>query len=202
MPLYVGRRDARFVAVHRGGLLDVTRHRLLASWAADCAGHVLSLFTAKDPKDDRPRRAIEMARAWARGEVAVGEAREAAFAAHAAARNASDPAAREVARAAGHAAATAHMADHELGAAAYAIKAVRLASPASEATAAGEREWRWQREQLPEAIRELVLSDMERRNKKLWSVFTGAVARKGGWIAYAESAAEADRRGRLRFRDV
>jgi hypothetical protein len=48
---------------------------------------------------------------------------------------------------------------------------VRLASPASDAMTAGERECRWQREQLPEAIRDLVLSDQERRNKKLWSVF-------------------------------
>lgn len=168
---YTGRRDPRFVAVHRGGLLDVTRHRLLASWAADCAERVLPFFTAKYPEDDRPRRAIEAARAWSRGEATVGEAREAAFAAHAAARSAADPVAREVARAAGHAVATAHMADHELGAATYAIKAVRLASPESEAMAAGQRECRWQREQLPEAIRELVLSDMEQRNQKLWSVF-------------------------------
>jgi hypothetical protein len=130
------------------------------------------LFTTKYPEDDRPRRAIETARAWSRGEATVGEAREAAFAAHAAARSAPDPAAREVARAAGHAVATAHMADHELGAAAYAIKAVRLASPGPDAIAAGERECRWQREQLPESIRELVLSDEEQRNKKLWSVFS------------------------------
>jgi hypothetical protein len=77
-----------------------------------------------------------------------------------------------VARAAGHAVATAHMADHELGAAAYAIRAVRLAAPESDAMTAGERECRWQREHLPEAIRELVFSDEERRNKKIWSVFT------------------------------
>ena len=160
------------MAIHRGGLLDVASHRLLASWAADCAEHVLPLFTAKYPEDDRPRRAIETARAWSRGEASVGEAREAAFAAHAAARSATDPVAREVARAAGHAVATAHMADHELGAAAYAIKAVRLAAPESDAMAAGERECRWQREHLPDAIRELVLSDEERRNKKIWSVFT------------------------------
>ena len=95
-----------------------------------------------------------------------------AFVAHAAARGASDPAAREAARAAGHAVATAHMADHELGAAAYAIKAVRLASTASDRLTAGERECRWQREKLPEAIRALVLSDEEQRNKKLWFVFT------------------------------
>jgi len=169
---YGGRRDPRFVAIHRGGLLNVPRHRLLVSWAADCAEHVLGLFTAKYPEDDRPLRAIETARAWSRGEATTGEAREAAFTAHAAARSASDAAAREVARAAGHAVATAHMADHELGAAAYAIKAVRLASPESDAMAAGERECRWQREQLPETIRELVLSDEEQRNKKLWSVFS------------------------------
>ena len=169
---YAGRRDPRFVAVHRGGLLDVAGHRLLASWAADCAEHVLALFTVKYPEDDRPRQAIETARAWSRGEATVGDARQAAFATHAAARSASDAAAREVARAAGHAVATAHMADHELGAAFFAIKAVRLASPASEARMAGERECRWQREQLPEAICELVLSDEERRNKKFLSVFT------------------------------
>jgi hypothetical protein len=172
MTEYTGKRDPRFVAIHRGGLLDVTRHRLLASWAADCAEHVLPLFAAKYPKDDRPRRAIDTARAWSRGEATVGEARDAAFAAHAAARSVSDAAVREVARAAGHAVATAHMADHELGAAAYAIKAVRLASPESDAMAAGERECRWQRARLPESIRELVLSDEEQRNKKLWSVFS------------------------------
>jgi uncharacterized protein YdeI (YjbR/CyaY-like superfamily) len=171
-PEYAGRRDPRFVAVHRGGLLDPATHRLLASWAADCAEHVLPLFAVECPGDLRPHEAIETARAWSRGEATVTQAREAAFAAHAAARGATDAAAREVARAAGHAAATAHMADHELGAAAYAIKAVRLASPAAEADAAGERECGWQREHLPEAIRALVLSDEEQRNEKLWSLFT------------------------------
>ncbi len=173
MKKYTGRRDPRFVAVHRGGLLDVACHRLLARWAADCAEHVLPLFLAHHPDDDRPARAIATARAWSRGEVTVGAAREAAFAAHAAARAASDPAARAVARAAGHAVATAHMADHELGAAAYAILAVRAAAPKADVLAAGVRECRWQRDQLPGMIRALVLSDEERRNKKLWSVFSG-----------------------------
>ena len=69
-------RDRRFVAVHRGGPLDVARHRLLAAWAADCADRVLSLFR-ECSSDDRPQRAVEMARAWARGEVSVGDARKA-----------------------------------------------------------------------------------------------------------------------------
>jgi hypothetical protein len=169
---YAGRRDPRFVAIHRGGLLDVATHRLLAGWAADCAEHVLPLFTARYPNDPRPRQAIETARAWARGEATVTDAREAAYAAHAAARDATDPVAIHVARAAGHAVATAHMADHELGAPFYAIQAGRLAVPASDASAAGQREYRWQCEQLPEAIRELVLSDQAKRHEKFKGVFS------------------------------
>lgn len=166
------RRDPRFVRIHRGGLLDEAHHRLLAAWAADCAEHVLPLFSAKYPKDERLARAIQIARAWSRGEATVLEAREAAYAAHAAARDAADPVASLVARAAGHAVATAHMADHELGAGFFALKAVRLAAPASETVAAGRRECQWQREHLPEAIRELVLSDQKRRSKKFGALFT------------------------------
>src|SRR4051812_45099750 len=103
-------RDQRFVAAHRGGPLEATDHRLLAAWAADCAERVLSLFE-EHSSDDRPRRAVEVARAWARGEVRVGDAQKAAVAAHAAAREATSEAATAAARAAGHAVATAHMAD-------------------------------------------------------------------------------------------
>jgi hypothetical protein len=168
---YTGRRDPRFVAVHRGGSLDDATHRLLAAWAADCAEHVLPLFVASCPDDNRPATAIAVARAWSLGEVSVTQAREAAYAAHAAARDASDAVASEVARAAGHAVATAHMADHELGAAFYAIRAVRKTVPASESVAAGQRECRWQRDRLPSAIRELVLSDQVLRASKFQSLF-------------------------------
>jgi hypothetical protein len=169
-PSYTGSRDPRFVTIRRGGSLSDADHRLLAAWAADCAEHVLPYFTAQRPDDDRPRRAIEGARAWSRGEITMNQAREAAYAAHAAARAATG-AAREVARAAGHAVAVAHMADHELGAAAYAIRAVRAATPDGVRDEAGRQECQWQRAQLPLAIRNLVLSDQELRNKKLWSLF-------------------------------
>ena len=94
--------------------------RAFALRAADCAQRVLPHFEARHPDDGRPRRALDAARAWARGEIAVGEARAAAFAAHAAARAATDGAARAAARAAGHAAATAHVAGHARHAEAYA----------------------------------------------------------------------------------
>jgi hypothetical protein len=80
-------------------------------------------------------------------------------------------AARFAAYAAGQAAVVAHVAAHELGAAAYAIKAVRAAAPKGEEQAAGRLECRWQRDQLPDAIRELVLDDQRLRNEICWSVF-------------------------------
>ncbi len=82
------------------------------------------MFTRLYPQDDRPQKAIEMGRAWARGEVSVGQARAASVAAHTVARAALHEAAIAAARSAGQAVATAHMADHSLGAAIYAVKAV------------------------------------------------------------------------------
>ena len=103
--------------------LDKQAHIALALRAAESAEHVLARFEVRHPHDDRPRRAIEAGRAWARGELAMTEARVAAFAAHAAARDATHPAARFAARAAGHAAATAHVAGHARHTDAYAAKA-------------------------------------------------------------------------------
>jgi hypothetical protein len=167
---YSGNRDARFVTVRRGGTLDDETHHLLAVWSADCAARVLDLFEREHPDDGRPRAAIDQAYAWARSEITMTQAREAAYAAHDAARGASG-AACQAARAAGHAVATAHMADHELGGAAYAIRAIRAAAPPNDRDEAGRAECRWQRSHLPSAIRELVLDDMRLRTKKLWSLF-------------------------------
>ena len=159
-------RDPRFVTIRRGGSLTDADHRLLALWAASCAEHVLDLFESARPEDPRPRRAIEFGRAWARAEVTMTQARTAGGHAMAAARDLKG-AARHAAYAAGQAAVVAHVAAHELGAAAYAIKAVR--EHAGEG--AGRVECRWQRDQLPEAIRELVLDDQRLRNDICWSVF-------------------------------
>lgn len=163
-------RDPRFITVRRGGALQDADHRLLAVWAADCAQHVLHFFEQAQPSDDRPRRAIEQAHAWVRGEITMSQARKAAFAANAAAREVSG-AAKQAALAAGQAVAVAHVAAHELGAAAYAIRAARAAAPPDERNEAGRRECQWQRAQLPGQIRELVLDDQRLRNDKCWFVF-------------------------------
>ena len=163
-------RDPRFVTVRRGGSLQDDDHHLLATWAADCAEHVLHHFEQARPGDDRPRRAIDLGRSWARGEVAWAEARTAAGHANAAARDLRG-AARHAAYAAGQAAAVGHVAAHELGAAAYAIRAARAAAPEGEHLDAGRVECEWQRSQLPDEIRELVLDDQRLRNELCWFVF-------------------------------
>jgi hypothetical protein len=163
-------RDPRFITLRRGGTLTDADHQLLALWAATCADHVLPLFEAAQPSDPRPRQALAQARAWVRGASTMSQARAAAGAANAAAREVTG-AARHAAHAAGQAAAVAHVAAHELGAAAYAIKAARAAAPEGEGESAGRRECRWQRDQLPDAIRALVLEDQRLRNDLCWSVF-------------------------------
>jgi hypothetical protein len=156
------------VTIRRGGTLSDGDHQLLALWAASCAEHVLDLFEVARPEDPRPRHAIQQARAWVRGEITMTRARAAAGHANAAARDLLG-APRFAAFAAAQAAAVAHVAAHELGAAAYAIKAARAAAPDGENAARAECQW--QRDRLPEAIRDLVLDDQRIRNGICWSVF-------------------------------
>jgi immunity protein 5 of polymorphic toxin system len=122
--------------------LDWQDHNSLALWAADCAWRVLPHFEGEHPEDDRPRRAIEAGPAWARGEIRVGEARDAAIAAHASAREAT-----------ARAAATAHMAAHARHAAGYAARAVTYAADldAPDDALAAERDLQHRR--LPEHLR-------------------------------------------------
>lgn len=162
-------RDPRLTTIRRGGTLTDSDHRLLALWAAACAEHVLPFFESVQPSDRRPRHAIEQIRAWTRGQIRMSESRAAGGHAMGAARELSG-AARNAAYAAGQAAAVAHVAAHELGAAAYAIKAARAAAAGAE-DEAGRLENQWQREQLPDGIRQLVLDDQRVRNDICWSVF-------------------------------
>ena len=163
-------RDPRLITLRRGGTLTDRDHRLLALWAAACAEHVLHLFESAQPDDRRPRRAIDLGRAWVRGEVTMTEARAAGGHANGAARELRG-APRFAAYAAAQAACVAHVAAHDLGAAAYAIKAACAAASRAHAGEAGRIECRWQRDQLPEAIRELVIDDQRLRNGTCWSAF-------------------------------
>lgn len=144
-------RDPRFIADHRGGLLGSDDHRALARWAADCAERLLPVFE-EHSADPRPREAVATARRWAEGDATVGEARRASVAAHACARETKDPAAVAVARAAGHAVATAHMADHSPGPVIYGAKALAATGGSI------EDEVGWQIGRLPPHLRGMVVT--------------------------------------------
>ena len=150
-------------------------HRLLALWAADCAERVLPIFKAARLDDDRPRLAIEAARAWANGKIKVTPSKGAAGASQSAARELTkaSEAARMAALSAGQAAAVAHVAAHELGAAAYAIRAVMESVSKADRETARVAEREWQRSRLSAEIRELVLDDQRLRNGICWHVFEG-----------------------------
>lgn len=167
-------RDKRFITVRRGGTLSDGDHHLLAIWAAQCAEHVLCYFEQTRPDDERPRRAIESAYAWADGNISMMQARFAAGESQDAAREVKglSKAARFAALSAGQAAVVAHVAAHELGAAAYAIRAVMAAAPADEMELIRRVECRWQRDRLPKKIRELVIEDERLRNDICWLVFS------------------------------
>ena len=98
------------------------------------------------------------------------EAHRTAFVANAAGRGLPDPA-RYAALAAGQAVAVAHVAAHDLGAAAYAIRAAVASAAEGGAEAARVRERDWQRERIPAEVRELVLDDQRRRSPICWNVF-------------------------------
>lgn len=127
-------------------LVGKTDHKTLAVWACDCAERVLPYFERSYPADDRPRRAIDAGRVWARtGVFRMADIRKASLGAHAAARAVEgDNAARSAARAAGQAVATAHVPTHSVGAAIYAATAVRDAVEATDADTAVAQERDWQ----------------------------------------------------------
>jgi hypothetical protein len=150
-------RDKRFIAEHRGGPLKKEQHYQLITWACDCAENVLHLFG--EIIDERLKNALNVAKEWKQGNTSVGDARKASLGAIAVANESSNQTAIAVARSVGHAVATAHMADHSLGAALYALKAVKNAGKSIDA------ERRWQDEQLPSEIKDLILT--ARKSRKI-----------------------------------
>jgi len=155
-------RDKRFVAVHRGGLLNKDTHQKLIRWARECSEHVLSLID--ENIDRRLVHALHLAKEWENENVRVGDAMKASLGAHAVVRESTNSVLIAVARSIGHTVATAHMADHSLGGALYALKAVKHAGKSIDE----EREWQnKQLQQLPSEIVELVLIARSKKEKIL-----------------------------------
>lgn len=153
-------RNKGFVAVHRGGPLIIANHRKLIRWAINCVEHVLPLIG--EAVDKPVTNALSIAKDWEHGHATTGDAMKASLRAHAVAKASVDPVVSAIARAAGQAVATAHMADHSLGAALYALKALKLAGK----SLVQERAWQMEQvNQLPPEIADLVLDTITQKEK-------------------------------------
>ena len=140
-----------FIAEHRGGPLTKENHRKLIKWARECSEHVLFLID-KDI-DKRLIYALDVAKKWENDNVPTGVAMKASLGAHEVARQVENPVYKAVARSVGQVVATAHMADHSLGGAFYALKAIKLAKRDIE----NERDWQNKKlGELPSEIIEIV----------------------------------------------
>jgi immunity protein 5 of polymorphic toxin system len=150
----------RFIAEHRGGPIKIDTHRKLMQWARECSEHVLSILDLNI--DERLVYALQVAKEWQDDNAPTGKAVKASLAAHAAARDADNPVLIAVSRSVGQAVATAHMADHSMEAALYALKALKLAGKSIHE----ERAWQIrQLQHLPADIAELVLTTMTGKGK-------------------------------------
>lgn len=129
------------------------------AWSCQCVEHVLPLASPR--VNEHVQKALQMAKEWSSGDATVGQAGKASVEMLALARELTDPGQIAIVRAAGHAVATAHMADHSLGGALYALKAVKHAGLLIEI------ERKWQNAQLPPEIEELVLSTREKKEKAM-----------------------------------
>lgn len=111
---------------YRSVVRNSRAHRLLALKVSNQAKRVLPIFEKENPKDKRPREAIEALRAWAQRKRELGmiEVRRLSLGSHAAARKAKTDAARFAARAAGQAIATWHVPNHAAAVPVYILKAV------------------------------------------------------------------------------
>lgn len=143
-------------------ILNKSDQKMKASWALDCAEHVLFYFEDMFPEDPRPREAIVAGRSWIKDDVQMNDAINASVAAHNAARDVvstefsrkdkapmsegegMQAAACATARSASQAAAVIRMEGHALQAATYALKAVSYALGTDEAVKQ-EREWQYRR---------------------------------------------------------
>jgi hypothetical protein len=152
-------RDKRFIAEGRGGSLTKDEHRQLLLWACKCVENVLPMITNK--VDERLTNAIKTAKEWTKDNATVGDARNSSFDSIAFANELTNPIEIAVARSVGHAVATAHMADHSLRAAEYALKAVKLADKSV------EKERKWQDKKLSPKIVDLVLSSRDKQKMKV-----------------------------------
>ena len=139
------------MAIHRNGDLSPDEHIKLMQWAISCFERVLTYYG--EEIDEPINHAISVAEGLCRGTYTTGDAISASRSVHSLAREISDPVSQAVARSVAQGVATAHMADHCVGAALYAQRVLKLAKKSYE----DEKMWQVERlNRLPGDLADLV----------------------------------------------
>lgn len=150
-------RDKKWILEHRGGLLKIDQQKQLMKWAVECVNHVLPLLN--NNINEKIINAITAGNDWITGKANTGDAIKSTREIIKYARTLNNKPEALITRAAGHAAATAHMADHSLGTVKYCLDAIKSIGGSI------EKEREWQIKNIPDDLKELILEGLI--NKKI-----------------------------------
>jgi hypothetical protein len=149
-------RDKTWVLEHRGGTLKKEQQKELMKWAIACVNHLLPLLGNKT--NEKIIDAINTGNNWILEKAKTGDAMKSAREILKYVRTLDDELEIAVTRAAGHAVATAHMADHSLGPVKYGLDAVKISGGSV------EKEVEWQIANIPDELKGLVLEGLINKN--------------------------------------
>ena len=149
-------RDKKWILEHRGGTLKKEQQKQLMKWAIDCVNHLLPLLD--NNVNEKIINAINIGNNWIIENAKTGDAIKAAREILKYVRTLDNELEIAITRAAGHAVATAHMADHSLGPVKYGLDAIKIIGGSI------DNEVKWQIKNIPNELEELVLEGLKDKN--------------------------------------
>jgi hypothetical protein len=165
-------RDKKWILEHRGGTLKIEQQKQLIKWAIDCVNHLLPILN--NNINEKIINAINIGNNWIIGKSETGDAINCSREIIKYVKTLENKIEIAITRAAGHAVATAHVADHSMGPVYYGLKAIKINGGAIEA------EINWQIEHLPKDIKELVLEGLKSKNILTCSGGSGSAKSQSG----------------------
>jgi hypothetical protein len=150
-------RDKNWILEHRGGNLKIEQQKQLMKWALDCVKHLLPLLN--NNINEKIIEALNIGNNWINGSAKTGDAIKISREIIKYIKTLDNKLEILITRAAGHAVATAHMADHSMGPVYYGIKAIKIVEGSI------EKELEWQIKNIPNGLKEKILEGL--KNKKI-----------------------------------
>jgi hypothetical protein len=148
-------RDKKWVLEYRGGSLKIEQQKQLMKWAIDCVNHLLPLLN--NNINEKIINALNTGNNWIIGKAKTGDAINVSREIIKYVKTLNNELEIAITRAAGHAVATAHMADHSMGSVYYGLKAIKIHGGSRDS------ELNWQIEQIPGEIKELVINGLKNK---------------------------------------